>query len=183
MSSVTYLFMLPTHLACCLIIVQFLFHSSSVQITPFICRSAKHIYDYSKEDHIGLNQCYISTCDLTAYYNTTDVNNAWTILKQLITTRMDLFIPKVKLRSAQYPKWFAPKIRHHVKCLCTLHIRLHHYFTFTSLQHLIHLHRNITQEISNARKTMRKSYMHNLRTLKFFTISEVLPNLDPFPHS
>ena len=109
-------------------------HSSSYTIH----KSARYVFDYSKGDYIGLNQ-FISTCDLTTYYNTTDVNHAWAILKQFIITGMDLFIPKVKLKSTQYPKWFSPTIRHHLKCLRTLRRRLHHHFTLSSLQRLIQL--------------------------------------------
>ena len=66
----------------------------------------RYVFDYSKAGYFGLNQ-YISTCDLISYYNTTDVNNAWCILKQLILKGMELFIPKVKLKTAQFPKWFS----------------------------------------------------------------------------
>ena len=72
-------------------------HFLSVPLIPPI-RQQDYVFDYSKRDYIGLNQ-YISACDLTTYYNTTDVNKAWTILKQLLLTGMDLFILKIKLKS------------------------------------------------------------------------------------
>ena len=34
---------------------------------------------------------------------------------------MNQFIPQAKIHSHQQPKWFTPKIRHHIKCLHTLH--------------------------------------------------------------
>ena len=83
-------------------------HSST---TPFSYSSynttqnlTRYVFDYSKADYLGLNQ-YISTWDLTSYYNITDVNNAWSILKQLIINGMELFIPKIKLKTTQFPKW------------------------------------------------------------------------------
>ena len=118
------------------------------------------MFDYSKADYIGLNQ-YISKCDLTSYYNITDVNNAWSILKQLIINGMELFIPKIKLKTTQFPKWFTPAIRHHLKCLRTLRRKLRHHFTLSSLQRLIHLEDLTQSEINYAKENYEKNLINN----------------------
>ena len=49
---------------------------------------------------------------------------------------MELYIPKVKLRSHQYPQWFTPHLRHQVKCLRTLPRKNKKRFTFSQLDQL-----------------------------------------------
>ena len=70
-------------------------------------------------------------------YHEKDVEQAWLIIKQCLTTAIDLFIPKVKLKSFQYPKWFSSDIKHQLKCLCTLRKKLRRHFTLSKLQQLI----------------------------------------------
>ena len=48
------------------------------------------------------------------------VNHVWSSIKLIIEQAMDLFIPKVKLHSHHFPKWFTPDIRHHLNYLRTL---------------------------------------------------------------
>jgi len=54
-------------------------------------------YDYSKADYDSLQQ-FLFICDLTSYYNTNDVNEAWLNIKHAILSEMNQFIPKVRLR-------------------------------------------------------------------------------------
>jgi len=49
-----------------------------------------------------------------------DTELTWQIIKETLYKVMDLFIPKVKLKAKQFPKWFTPDIFHHLKCLHTL---------------------------------------------------------------
>ena len=78
-----------------------------------------------------------TTFSHSTLYNTRDVEQAWLIIKQCLTTAIDLFIPKVKLKSFQYPKWFSSDIRHQLKCLHTLRKKLWRHFTLSKLQQLI----------------------------------------------
>ena len=45
-----------------------------------------------------------------------DVEDIWAIIKHVVTSAMDRFIPKVKLRSSQLPKWLSEELRHQYKC-------------------------------------------------------------------
>ena len=76
----------------------------------------REVFDYAKGDYFSLNE-YLLGCD---FYNSTDIEEIWSILKHHILTGMNLFIPKVKLRSHQFPVWFTPDLRHLIKCLRTL---------------------------------------------------------------
>ena len=48
------------------------------------------------------------------------VEMIWSKLKDINVNAISHFAPKVRLRSHQFPKWFTPEIRHHIKCLLTL---------------------------------------------------------------
>jgi len=64
---------------------------------------------------------YLSNCNLSDFYNSTDINVAWRIIKQNIIFGMDAYIPKVKLRSCHHLKWFNSQIGQQIKCIRTLH--------------------------------------------------------------
>ena len=42
------------------------------------------------------------------------------MFKRIVSAAMELFIPKVRLRSFQFPQWFSPELRHKFKCLRTM---------------------------------------------------------------
>ena len=61
----------------------------------------REVFDYAKGDYSSLNE-YLLSCDFTALYNSTDIEEIWSILKHHILTGVNFFIPKVKLRSHQF---------------------------------------------------------------------------------
>ncbi len=78
-------------------------------------------YDFSKADWVGLgNYLLDSDFKFSMCFETYDVDEVWSIVRLIIYSGMDLFIPKVRLRSFQFPKWFTPELRHKQKCLKTL---------------------------------------------------------------
>jgi len=46
--------------------------------------------------------------DLTSLYNSSDVEEIWYILRSNILTGIELFVPKIRLHSRQFPNWFTP---------------------------------------------------------------------------
>jgi len=56
--------------------------------TAYVYNPAKGACDYD-----GLNN-YLANFDSALLYNTTDVQHTWSIIKQCLTTAIDLFIPK-----------------------------------------------------------------------------------------
>ena len=106
--------------------------------------------------YIGLCQ-FFDNSDLTCLYNCSDVNQVWTFVRDLIITGMDQFIPKVRLKSNQYPMWFSPQLRHQVKCMRTLRKKLRNHFTISSLQQLIRMEENFQVELSKAKLNCERS--------------------------
>ena len=62
-----------------------------------------------------------------------------------------MFIPKVKLRSHQFSKWFTPDIRHHLNCLRTLRRKCTTHPTAHNLSKLLLLESNLDGDISSAK--------------------------------
>ena len=52
--------------------------------------------------------------DFSNCFNSHNVNDSWSLLKSIILEGSSLFVPKVKLKAHQPPKWFTPTIRHHL---------------------------------------------------------------------
>jgi len=79
----------------------------------------KYIYDYSKVDYTGLFH-YLSTSNIYSCLQFDEVETVWTIINQTLHQAIDLFIPKVRIRTKQYPKWFNSQLIHEANCLWTL---------------------------------------------------------------
>jgi len=81
--------------------------------------SSRYVFDFSKADLDGLNS-YLLDSDFSECFHSASVKHIWVTIKQTIYNTMHLFIPKVKLKSYECPKWFTPDIRHLSNCCCTL---------------------------------------------------------------
>ena len=75
--------------------------------------SPRYVYDYSKADWDGLS-FYLLDYAFNFIFNLNDVETCWMSLKQSLLTAMSLFVPKVKLRAHQCPKWFTANIQNHL---------------------------------------------------------------------
>ena len=117
----------------------------------------REVFDYAKGDYVGLNE-YLLGCDLTDLYNSSDTEEIWNILKRHILTGMNRFIPKVKLRSRQFPVWFTPHLRHLIKCLRTLQRKYTKNPTTNNFQRLVFAQCSF-QDTSRAAKSV---YEQNL---------------------
>ena len=53
---------------------------------------------------------YLETTDFSVCFQTSDVDTVGSTLKLLILNAMEFFIPKVRLKMHQYPKWFTSDI-------------------------------------------------------------------------
>ena len=83
------------------------------------CSAPVYVYDYPKADWVGMCN-HLLDCDFSMCFETTDVEVIWSLLKLEVTTAMDRFIPRVRLRKCQFPRWSTPSHRHQHKCLQTL---------------------------------------------------------------
>jgi len=104
---------------------------------------------------------YLANFDFIALYNTTDVEQAWSVIKQCLTIAIDLFIPKIRLTSYQYPKWFSPNLKHQLKYLCTLRKRVHRHFTISKLQLLIQAEDAFQLSLSKAKSEYELGLINN----------------------
>ena len=64
-------------------------------------RKPQYVLDYLKADFNGLSD-YLLQVDFSDCYHSDDVEYVWAIIKQSILL---LYIPKVRLKSQQTPKW------------------------------------------------------------------------------
>jgi len=79
----------------------------------------KEVFNFSRGDYHGFNN-YLLNCNLNPLYDSSDVEEIWHIIRSNILSDMDLFIPKTRIRTHQFPSWFTPQLHHSLKCLCTI---------------------------------------------------------------
>jgi len=76
-------------------------------------------FDYSKADYPGLTN-YLSHIDFIICEQLSDIDSIWHFINSNICSGLDLFIPKIRTKSAQFPKWYTSNIRHQINCLQSL---------------------------------------------------------------
>ena len=63
----------------------------------------------------------LSSFDFSPCFQTHTIEFIWSYIESTLVNAMNRFIPRIKIHNNHQPKWFTPEIRHHIKCLCTLH--------------------------------------------------------------
>ena len=76
----------------------------------------RYVFDFPKANLTGLCN-FLLDFDFSPCLASVNIEYVWSAIKQAIYTGMDLFIPKVRIRSHQYPIWFTPELRHLSKCI------------------------------------------------------------------
>ena len=123
--------------------------------TPSHSRQLPHgndtlVFDFPKANMPGLCS-FLENSDFSHCFLSCDVDHVWSSIKLIIQQAMDLFIPTVKLRSHQFPKWFTPDIRHRLNCLRTLRRKCVTHPTAHNLSKLLLLESNLDADISSAK--------------------------------
>ena len=123
--------------------------------TPSHSRQLLHgndtlVFDFPKANMPGLCS-FLENSDFSHCFLSCDVDHVWYFIKLIIQHAMDLFLPKVKLHSHQFPKWFTPDIRHHLNCLRTLRRKYRTHPTAHNLSKLLLLESNLDGDISSAK--------------------------------
>ena len=98
--------------------------------------------------------------DFSCCLQSRDVELVWSVIKHSILTAMHKFIPKVKLRSHQRPKWFTPDIQHHLNCTRTLRRRHNTHPTPLTLQKLQHAEHILQEKMTVAKRTYEFNLVH-----------------------
>ena len=115
--------------------------------------------DFSKADLTGLSSFLMDT-DFSCCFQSRDVELVWSVIKHSILTAMHKFIPKVKLRSHQRPKWFTPDIQHHLNCTRTLRRRHNTHPTPLTLQKLQHAEHILQEKMTMAKRAYEFNLVH-----------------------
>ena len=85
----------------------------------------------------------------------------WYILKSHIITGINLFIPKARLRTRQFPVWFTSHLRHSLKCLRTLQRKCNKHPTPSNLEHLIKAQESFHASHAAAKSEYEQNLVHN----------------------
>ena len=81
-----------------------------------------YVLDYSKADY-GIICDYLMDVDFSSCFSCNDIEFVWFFIKSVIYSAISMFVPKVRVKLHNSPKWFDSDIRHHLKCLRTLRRR------------------------------------------------------------
>ncbi|XP_065895940.1 uncharacterized protein [Dysidea avara] len=118
------------------------------------------IFDYSKANYLGLIN-YLSHIDYTTCEQLSDIDSIWLFIKNNITRGMDLFIPKIRTSSSQFPKWYTSNIRHQIKCLRTLRMKYKSHPTDHNLNRIKTAEDNLQNSIQQAKANFEANLVHN----------------------
>ena len=73
------------------------------------CNNTIYTFEYSKVDYNGVCQ-HLNNSNINSCLQCNDIELIWQIIKEALYEAMDLFVPKVRLKAKQFPKWFTPDI-------------------------------------------------------------------------
>ena len=145
-------------------------------------RKVSYVFDYKNGDYDSLSD-YLSESDFSQCLHSASIENVWQFIKQSIHNGMNLFIPKVKIRSKVQPKWFNPGIRHSLNCLHTLRKKCYLHPTAANLSKLQSLEHEVKNLMSNAKLQFEQNLaLHNcpsaiFRYMKNLTSSSSVPTI------
>ena len=77
---------------------------------------------------------------------------------------MDLFIPKVRLRSQQRPKWITPTLQHDINCFRTLKKKYKSHATQYNLTKLLSAESLLEDKLKLAKSSYENNLAHKLAT-------------------
>ena len=138
-------------------------HSASTPQRPPRGNNSHFVFDFPKADMDGLCS-YLESSDFSACFQSSDVDFVWSTIKLLILNAVELFIPMVRLKSRQYPKWFSSNIRHDINCLRTLRRKCKSHPSPASLSKLSRLESLLESKISLAKSTYETNLIHQFAT-------------------
>ena len=87
----------------------------------------------------------------------------WHILSNSILSGIDLFIPKIRIHTRQFPN---SQLRHSLKCLCTLQRKYNKFSTPSNFDHLTKAQDSFQAASIAAKSSYEHSLIHNYATTK-----------------
>jgi len=143
----------------------------------------KEFFNFAKGNYTGLTENLYS-CDFTTLFQSSDVERIWHILSNFTLSGIDLFIPKTRIHSCQFPNWFNSQLRHSHKCLHTLQRKYKRHPTSNNFDRLTKAQDSFQAASMAAKSSYEQSLVHNYAIIKDskkfcyikeFTNSHVLP--------
>ena len=122
--------------------------------------TSKVIFDYSKADYPGLIN-YLFHIDFSIFEQLSDIDSIWLFIKDSISSGMDLFIPKIRTRSSQFPKWYTSNIHHQIKCLRSLRKKYKSHHTDSNLTRIKVAEDKLQTSIQQAKANFEANLVHN----------------------
>ena len=121
--------------------------------------------------------------DFDSCFTSDDVEGIWSTIKQAIHEGMHLFIPKVRIRSYQYPAWFTPKLRHLSKRIRSLRKRCLFSPTTNNLNKLQCLQECLQNNLSLSKTNFEANLINSISSKKskffYYIKSTIGHNLIP----
>ena len=145
----------------------------------------RYVFDFSKADFEGLCNHLLET-DFSVCYNSTDVEGVWSVIKHAILHAMNLYIPKVKIKSQKHPKWYNSDIRHHLNCIRTLRKRCISHPTIHNLSKLGISETQLQHKMLAAKANFEAQLMQKSSPGNFSRIYRYINSLtthDPIPQT
>jgi len=139
----------------------------------------KYIYDYSKVDYTGLCH-YLSTSNIYSCLQFDEVETVRTIINQTLHQAIDLFVPKVRIRTKQYHKWFNSQLIHEANCLRTLSKKYSCSPTDHNLNHLTVAEKSFTSNLESVKVTYETNLIESLKSQLFIDIWGVSPTIKEY---
>ena len=115
-------------------------------------RKSHIVYNYSKADISSIDEYLLNSSLLDSItHGNTDVNSLWLILKHEILNACNQFVPKIKISSKSYPRWFNQSIRHRINRVRTLRRRSKKHPTAANIARLSEMELALQEDIVSAK--------------------------------
>lgn len=115
---------------------------------------------YSKANYDTMCS-FLLKFDFSGVYRSSDVETIWLLLRNAITTAIQMFTPLCTPSKSHHPKWFTKDIRHKHNCQRTLRRRCKFKLTPTLIQRLSPLEASIHHEIAHSKVCFETDIVNN----------------------
>ena len=149
---------LPTGLSSDHFVITFRF-----LLTDVVKAQASHssFFNYSKANWEEI-YLFLSQYDFKELYEISNLENAWTYFKDIISTAVLQFVPRISSRKHPRPKWFNSEIQHHLNQVHTLRRRHRRNPSPTLSSQLSRAEAKLSKEISTVKQDFESQLIRDL---------------------
>lgn len=117
-------------------------------------------YNYTKADWEGMLSCLLQH-DFNSILQYEDIEYVWSQLKHVVGDVVESFVPKVSLRSHQYPKWFTPALRHELNEIHTVRRKCRRYPIDVNQRKLIAAECHLQESMKEAKQHFESTLINS----------------------